>query len=323
MTTPRGARLAVLAVALATAVVSPAIHAQTPTPPRSLADSLTGEARRDYDAALVLHDIGDFAGAVRNFRSAYQASNDVRLLWNEAACEQAMRHYAKAIVLMRRYLASGSPLITPETEQSARAFIDAALPLTVRLVVDATPAGASVRLNGELVGTTPLDPDVRVDFGTHQLVVTKTGLIEESKSLAVTSPSDVHVKVSLEPKLRRGRLLVRAGKRDSISLDGRFVGVGTYDDAVESGRHVLRVTAPGSHPFEARVTVEDDRTRAIDVLLQPEPVSARIPTWLWIAGGSLLAAGAGVAGYFALRTSDDESRALPPGSAAEVRLPLR
>jgi hypothetical protein len=294
-----------------------------PDPPRPLGETLTGQAKSDYEAALLLYKSGDFAGAGRHFSSAYEATRDVRLLWNVAVCEQGLRHYAKAIALVRRYLSSRSALITEEAERNARAFLDAALPLTARLVVQANEAGGNVYLDDELLGSLPLDAETRIDFGTHRLVARKPRFVDDAQTITVVSSADVHVAVKLEAVVHEGRLVVRARKGDAIALDGHFRALSSFDGVLPSGKHRLRVTAKGSQPFETSVLIEDDRTRALDVTLTGSPVAFGIPTWAWLAGGAVLLGGAGTAAYFIARSPDSGSDPLPTGSAGKVQLPLR
>src|SRR4051812_12715849 len=57
-----------------------------PAPP-SLGDTLTGQARTEYDLGKILYRDGDFAAALVKFQKAYEISSEPRLLWNVAACE--------------------------------------------------------------------------------------------------------------------------------------------------------------------------------------------------------------------------------------------
>lgn len=294
---------------------------QAPPAPKPLVETLSGQAAQDYQAALLLYGSGDYQGARRSFSSAYELSGDVRLLWNAAACEQALRRYSKAIVLVRRYLASSSPLITPEAERKAREFLEAALPLTVAFRVESEP-GAAAYLDDELVGTLPLDPEMRVDFGNHKLVLKKKGFVDATETFAVTSPREFIVTLGLMPELRRGRLVVRASGGDSISLDGRFVGLGRFDGQVAAGNHQLKVQAEGARAFESRVLIDPDQTRFLEVTLE-RPDRGALPTWVWWAGGAALVAGAGAAGYLLFRSSDDAEPGAPTGSMGNVQLPLR
>jgi TolA-binding protein len=58
----------------------PVSHA-APTPAVApLVDTLTGDARTDYQAGTVLFGDGDFATALQKFKNAYEKQPDARLL---------------------------------------------------------------------------------------------------------------------------------------------------------------------------------------------------------------------------------------------------
>src|SRR5208283_2274641 len=86
--------------AVALWLLAPAASGQTAgwSPP-SLADTLAGEARQDYQTGKRLYESGDYRGALGKFESASRLSGDPRLLWNAAVCERAMQHYARAVAL--------------------------------------------------------------------------------------------------------------------------------------------------------------------------------------------------------------------------------
>jgi hypothetical protein len=283
-------------------------------------ETLTGPAKQDYESGRALFDKGDYTRALVKFRSAYTASGDPRLLWNAAACEAKRFRYGKAMALVHRYLDSGSPLITPKDIERAKAFLKAAEPMTVALHVKSNEPGAQAYLDGEPLGATPLRSGTRVDPGSHEIVVKKEGFTDYSERVMIGS-ADRTVNAELSPIEREGRLVVRAGTGDAIMLDGRFVGMGTWQGSVPSGPHTLRVTAPDKRPFESQLVSRDGETRTVEVTLDPAVDSAGLPSWLWIAGGAVLAAGAATAGYFLFKPSEEPPG--PKGSIATVELPLR
>src|SRR6478736_4874903 len=97
---------------LAPAAAAPPPTAKAPAGPKPLAETLTGEAKSAYDSARVLFGDGDFGGALVKFQAAYDKSKDPRLLWNMAACEKNLRHYARTLQLVRRYAAEGGSVLT-------------------------------------------------------------------------------------------------------------------------------------------------------------------------------------------------------------------
>jgi hypothetical protein len=78
----------------------------------------------------------------------------------------------------------------------------------------------------------------------------------------------------------------------------------------------VRVTAPGSLKFQSEVLVVDNQSRTLDVVLKPAP--GAVPSWVWVAGG-VLVAGLGTAGYFLLRSAEEQK---PRGSLGHVELSL-
>jgi hypothetical protein len=276
------------------------VAAVAPLP--SLTDSLSGQAKADYAAALLLYDDEDYAGAVVKFLSAYDASHDARLLWNAAACQKNLRHYAKAMALVERYVDAGAPYVTPANQAEAKTFLDAVAPLTAKLTVVVNEPDATVSVDREEAGKTPLATPVVVDLGAREVAVVKDGFKRFSRVVQINGSRDVEVTADLEKLVHRGRLVVHAGGEDTISFDGRGVGSGTWDSSVASGGHTVRVTAPGMVAYQSEVLVQDGQTRRLDVKLVP--TSGGIPAWVWIVGSGVLVAGAATAGYFALRPSD-------------------
>jgi hypothetical protein len=217
-------------------------------PPAPLADTLQGQAKADYEAARLLFDGGDYSRALLMFQSAYQAASDPRLLWNEAACERSLRHYVKASSLVRQFLATRSPLITPDTARRAQAFLDAAVPLTAPLEVVSNEPNADVYLDDELLGTPGLASQARVDLGTHRVVLKRRGFQTYTEMLNVANSSTVHVTAILQP---------------------------------------IPVKAP-VFPHDAAPSTSG---------------AFRLPTWAWIASGSIVLAGIATASYFVFKPS--------------------
>src|SRR5580692_10239044 len=112
------AALPLFAVVATLLLLEPAASAQPHGPgPRptarraSLADSLPADARRDYDAGKLLFEDGDYATALLKYQAAYDSTKDARLLWDVAVCEKSLRHYARALAALARYLTEGHDVL--------------------------------------------------------------------------------------------------------------------------------------------------------------------------------------------------------------------
>jgi hypothetical protein len=163
-----------------------------------LADSLTGLARAEYESGRILFDNGDYAGALVKFQHAYELSSDPRLLWNMGACEKQLRHYARLLRLMDRYLHDAGTTITESQRADARTVARTVKELVSTLRISVNVAGATVFVDDESVGTTPLMEPVVVDLGDRRVKVTKPGYKAKAVTLHVAGASDVPVSVSLE-----------------------------------------------------------------------------------------------------------------------------
>jgi len=283
-----------------------------PAPP--LADSLQGQAKADYDSARLLFGVGDFAGALLKFRSAYEASRDPRLLYEMAACESKQHHYAHALQLLQRYRQEGGALLSAQDRVTTAQAIAAMQPLTAAVAISVGEPGADVYVDGERAGQSPLAPQV-LDLGRHRIDVRKAGFRDFTTEVTVSGGAPLSLAVSLEPVARTGEVSVNAAPGDVVTIDGEARGAGPWKGELPAGRHTLLVTAPEMTPYRSEILVEDGHSSTIEVTLSPEPRTTLLPTWAWIGGGALLAGGLGLGTYFLFKKPgyDGPSGNLPPG----------
>jgi hypothetical protein len=284
---------------------------------RPLADSLTGQAATDYHAGRILFDDQDYAGAAIKFERAYEESHEPRLLWNIAACEKNLRHYATVAALLDRYIAEAGATMPPEHRAEVDEVIRTVKLLisTVRLNVD--HRGALVFVDDLPVGTTPLPGPITVDLGRRSFRITKPGYQDQELTRDVTGGSQFTLDVVLERVVDSGQLRVVAGSAASVRIDGGIVGQGEWTGTLPAGEHVLRVTADGMRPYEKEIDIVAGQTRTLYVSLESEP-SGGVPTWVWIGAGVVVAGGLATTGYFLFRGP----REVAPETASLGEIPL-
>jgi hypothetical protein len=278
----------------AAAPPSPASAAPPLPPAAPAAPDLQGDAKRDYDAGKLLFGDGDFAGARLKFKAAYDATKDPRPLWNWAACEKNLRHYARALSLLNDYLKDDRLL--PEERADATRLRDTLNEFTTPITITVTEAGADISIDGESVGQSPLAGPLTIDMGARKIDVAKAGFRPYSASVVIQPGTNAPIAVKLDPDVHLGHLVIKAPAGAAIAVDGAAMGVGSWQGTVASGGHSLRISASGMRVYQDEVMVMDDQTRSLDVTLEPE--ASGVPKWIWIAGGVVVAAGAAVGGYF-------------------------
>jgi len=262
-----------VALAMPVLVASPSALAQTvkkdSVKPKPLSQSLAGAAKADFEAAKLLANDRDFAGALIKFQSAYEASKDPRILWNVAFCQKNLRHYAKVVTTLKRYIAEGGALLSAGDKNDAQELIATIEPFTTRATIHVSQDGAQVFVDDELVGTSPLANALVLDIGERHLRIIKDGSRTYEKALIVGGGAELTVDVALEKEVHEGKLIVDAPPGAIIFVDDKQVAVGKAEQAVASGGHQLRVTAPGMRPYQTEINVQDRETRSLNVVLEP------------------------------------------------------
>jgi hypothetical protein len=237
-------------------------------PSKPLSQSLTGAAKSDFDGGKLLASDGDFAGALIKFQSAYDLSKDPRLLWNVAFCHKNLRHYAKVIATLRRYVDEGGSALSPSDRKDAQELIATIEPFTTKATVRVNVDGAQVFIDDEPLGTSPLASAAVLDIGERRLRVTKDGYRPVERPLVVGGSAEITTDVTLEQEVREGKLVVEAPAGATILVDEKESGTGRVEQTVAAGGHQVRVTAPGMHPYQTEIVVQDRETRHIQVALE-------------------------------------------------------
>lgn len=270
--------------------------AASPSAPPSLSASLTGMAKAEFEAAKSLQRDNDFANAVVKYQHVYELAGDPRLFWSIATCEKNLRRYTRALTAIERYKREGGEKLTEEDRKDADDARKVLLTLISSMKLLVSEPGAEVFVDGEKVGTAPLTEPVPLDVGKRSIRVHKPGFKDFVETRQVEGGTEFTLTARLARDIHQGRVVVEAGAKDLIALDGKVVAQGRWEGALASGGHSLRVTSPGMAAFQTELLVQDDKTRQIPVTLNPLPRSGDVPTWVWIAGGAVLVAGAAIGG---------------------------
>jgi hypothetical protein len=260
---------------------------------KPLAESLSGEALAEYDAAKLVFEDGDPAAAATKFKRAYELSRDPRLLWNIAVCEKEQRHYAEASSLVTRYLEEASAQLSEDSRAQAQATLDSLRQYSSEVELKAVPQGAIVFVDGEQLGTTPLATPLFLDLGVRELEVRVPGYLPFKTKLDVPGEQKMEVAVKLEKDSSSARLNILTNHPKSIiTVDGTTRGSEHWEGGLAPGKHQLRVTAPGMQSYNMSVELAAQSSRTMEIALKDKKSNP----WPWIAGGAALVAGATVGG---------------------------
>jgi len=310
--------------ALAQSATSTPVAGNAPHAVAPLTQALTGEARADYDAALLLYQDQDFAGASLKFQHAYALSHDARLLWNAGASEKQQRHYAKTYLLVSRYLKEAGPDLADTERKEASALLRTIEAFVSHVSVTARPEGAELFVDENQVATLPA-PEVVVDMGARKFRFHKDGYRDLVIERDIVGGTPTTLDAALEVDVQTGTLRIVASTGDAIRIDGRFVGTGQWQGNLSPGAHALALSADQKKPYQTDVAVNAGQVTTLRLTLEPvaKTEKGKFLSWPWIAGGLVAVAAVGVGAYFALAPDKPGPAAAAPGTIAPGYWTLR
>jgi hypothetical protein len=148
-------------------------------------------------AASKLYEQGDVAGAAAKYQQAYELAKDPRLLYDMAACARDLHAYARMHALLQRYERESGARLSPEDRTTVDEALAALQKHIGTLALDANVAGATVHVDGEPVGTTPLTSPIALDPGAHTIALRKDGYADAERRVDVRAGSSTNLSVAL------------------------------------------------------------------------------------------------------------------------------
>jgi hypothetical protein len=170
--------------------------------------------------------------------------------------------------------------------------------------VETALPGASIEVDGQRVGTTPLAAPLTLAPGKHSVTIQRAGYRSVKKELSLGPGTKGRIKADMlidSSSLSRqsGTLTLEVSETSASTwLDGKQIGTTAR---VPHGEHVLRVERAGFLPFERTVDVPRGSSARVRVELEPTPdtraayvdrtTSQRTWGWVAVGGGAAIAVG--------------------------------
>jgi hypothetical protein len=167
--------------------------------------------------------------------------------------------------------------------------------------------GATVLVDGEPVGVTPLPGEVTLLPGSHRVELTRSGYRSAATTLTIGAGAKADVTLEPEPDQAAidalgAELELQVSEDQAIlTVDGAARPAGKRI-AMAPGPHVLRVERDGFYPVERTVDLAEGRTETLVVTLEPtaETLAAHVSEartfqvlgWIGVLGGAAVAGGA-------------------------------
>src|SRR5262245_155835 len=161
--------IAVLALATIVAGAVPA-RAQGPVLPGVDAAKVS-EAQRRFQRGVDLYKEGDLAGALVEFKRAYELAPTFKILYNLGQVAFQQHDYANALRYFRQYLLEGGNAIPIDRQNEVAGDVVRLEQRVGRLEIETVEPGMEIFVDDVLVGTTPLRAPVAVNEGRRKVDV--------------------------------------------------------------------------------------------------------------------------------------------------------
>lgn len=129
-------------------------------------------AHERYNRGVELASQRNYAQALREFREAYRLSPHYAVQYNIGQAHIALGQPVEAIAALERYLADGGAQITDSRIRETQSQIAIERALTAEVLLSVNAPNATIEIDGQNVGRSPLAGAVRVAAGTHLVSVT-------------------------------------------------------------------------------------------------------------------------------------------------------
>src|ERR1035438_9412102 len=126
-----------------------------------------GAAREHFQKGLAAFADQRFAEAAEEFDEAYRLSPAFKLLYNIGLVDVALGRSVDAVDAFDRYLKQGASAIPADRRREVSEEIEKQLARIGTVSIRTFPEGAEIRIDGALIGRTPLPKSVRVNAGRH------------------------------------------------------------------------------------------------------------------------------------------------------------
>ncbi len=279
-------------VAVAVVAATPTARAEEPNFVPAPRDPF-GDAKRRGDDALVS---GRPAEALAAYKEAYEARAEPALIYNMARAHQALGDYATALDLLEKFDATAPTGVRARVPGLPTLLTDVRKRVAT-LAVSCDVAGATVRLDARVLGTTPLSRPVHVATATKgpsTLSVEKPGFFPFTRVLVLQGGAIATFDVKLTSKAAAGVVTVRSPTDGAlIAVDGKPEGTVPSELVLSPGSHRLELTRNGYRTTRTSIEVAAGEQKAIDMTLTEEsPITKK--WWFW-TGAVLVTAGVVVA----------------------------
>ncbi len=161
------------------------------------ASTAFADARQHFMAGQDYYTQGRYKKAIEEFEEAYRLDPKTLLLYNIAQAHERLGDLPNTVKYLKLFIEAEPDNDDRETILKKITNLSTRIAAT-GITVKATEEGATVYVDGEEKGKTPIEGILPVDAGTHKIVISKEGFKDFKMSIAISSGHSVPVEAEME-----------------------------------------------------------------------------------------------------------------------------
>jgi hypothetical protein len=237
-------------------------------------DTGTAAARGHYARGVAFYEQRAYAQALAEFQRAYSLVPNPKLRFSMGQAHAGLGRYAAAITELQAYVDSVGGSVPDERRLQVERQLEAFRARVGQIVVTVNVAGATIEVDGEVVGTSPLPRPLLLDEGPHRVAASRHDHSSESARVSVFGGELTPVRLALQPVVLAERselatpLWVAAVLCGALAVGSGIVALNhrrNYDRSLEQTRE--GDAAAIHHAFEQQRSRVEAWLLATDILM--------------------------------------------------------
>jgi hypothetical protein len=158
-----------------------------------------GDAMSDagvhFGRGVTLYGEADYPAALVEFTRAYELAPTWRVLFNIGQAHFQLHEYVDALTALQRFLDEGGDQVKPKQRELVQSELASLADRIGRVTIRCNVAGATISVDDQVIGTTPLSNPVPMSAGIRRVSATHEGQapVEERLSVAGGDTLEVHL----------------------------------------------------------------------------------------------------------------------------------
>lgn len=154
--------------------------------------------RGHFDRGVDYYRDGNINAALIEFKRAYEAAPNYRVLYNLGQVANALNDYVEAQRYFQRYLQDGGAEIDSERRAEVNAMINKLSGRIASLSIACNVDGAQLFIDDVPVGTTPLVQPLRVSAGSRRISAAVTGRPRSTRVIEAVGGERLSVEIEVQ-----------------------------------------------------------------------------------------------------------------------------